>query len=219
MPRPPLDFDISVSADKRRRARRRGFDGATAEAGRRCEWSGCDRAGTHRAPYSRERLNDYRWFCTDHIRDYNRQWNYYESMDEDEILSSMLRDSVWDRPTWKMGGRPDWQAFVNPHAEGEAWRRFGYSDPLDVLGERATINPGAARAQRRRSALPRNEVAALNALGLEDDATFAQARKRYTELVKELHPDHNGGDRSEEDRLKAVIAAWGVIKTSVRIKR
>ncbi len=41
-----------------------------------------------------------------------------------------------------------------------------------------------------------------------------QAACRDTHVVKDLHPDMNGGDRSDEDRLQEVVWAWDQIKDS-----
>ena len=38
---------------------------------------------------------------------------------------------------------------------------------------------------------------------------------RYIELVKRLHPDANGGDKTAEDRLKLVNQAYTTLKTGV----
>jgi DnaJ-class molecular chaperone len=37
-------------------------------------------------------------------------------------------------------------------------------------------------------------------------------RQRYTELVRRYHPDHNGGDRTHESALQAVIGAYGQLR-------
>jgi curved DNA-binding protein CbpA len=37
-------------------------------------------------------------------------------------------------------------------------------------------------------------------------------RKRYSQLVRRYHPDRNGGDRSHEARLGAVIEAYQLLR-------
>jgi hypothetical protein len=48
--------------------------------GRRCDHSGCKRAGEYRAPKSRQRLKDYYYFCFEHVQAYNKAWNYHAGM-------------------------------------------------------------------------------------------------------------------------------------------
>jgi O-antigen/teichoic acid export membrane protein len=47
---------------------------------------------------------------------------------------------------------------------------------------------------------------------------FAWVRKAYKKLIKGLHPDMNGGDRSQEEQLQLVVWAWEQIKTSRHFK-
>ena len=44
------------------------------------------------------------------------------------------------------------------------------------------------------------------------DADRRALRVRYAELVRLYHPDHNGGDRSHEKALQAVIEAYTALK-------
>lgn len=216
-PRSPLDYDVSVSADKRRRMRRRGMSGVVEDSPRVCDHPGCEEAGKYRAPKAPDILDDYYWFCLEHVREYNRSWNYFANCTEDELERHIRADSVWGRPTWKFGEQPKKPLGMEPHAEGQAWRRFGFSDPLDVLGENATINPGSRGRETprpRRRMLPPTERRALEALGAEEHMTKREIRAAYKALVKDLHPDMNGGSREDEDRLREVVWAWEQIKGS-----
>ncbi|MEO1329578.1 MAG: J domain-containing protein [Pseudomonadota bacterium] len=218
--RSPLEFDVSVSAAKQKSARKRGMTGRVETSKRLCEWEGCEKHGAYRAPRSRDNVNDFRWFCLDHVREYNSRWNYYADMTEDEIAASMQSDQLWGRPTWTLGKGPRASWIASPHLDGEAWKRFGFDDPLQVLGENATLNPGAredAKAARARL-LPQAVRRALDVMELDSLATREQIRLRYKELVKRYHPDQNGGDRSEEARLREVLWAWDQLKNHEAFK-
>ena len=93
--------------------------------------------------------------------------------------------------------------------EDRAWSRLGIDDPMQILGEKATQNPGRAATGRK---LPPTERKALDILEARDSWTRAEIRKQYKSLVKDLHPDMNGGNRSDEDRLQEVVWAWDQIK-------
>jgi curved DNA-binding protein CbpA len=58
------------------------------------------------------------------------------------------------------------------------------------------------------------QALALETLGLEQDAEPAAIRARYADLVKRLHPDSNGGDRSYETQLMKVIRAYQTLKSA-----
>jgi hypothetical protein len=212
MSRSPFDFDISVTADKKRRARGRGFSGAVETSSRQCERAGCDRPGKYRAPKSPDNLDDFHWFCLEHVREYNLKWNFFESHSDADLERQFAADRVWDRSTRPLRDQVN-QGNAQPHAEGRAWQRFGFDDPMELLGDKATMNPGSARAKRQRK-LPATERRALDILEAQDTQTKAEIRRQYKALVKDLHPDMNGGRRDDEARLAEVVWAWEQIKAS-----
>ena len=55
---------------------------------------------------------------------------------------------------------------------------------------------------------------ALDILEARDNWTRPEIRKQYKSLVKDLHPDMNGGNRDDEERLQEVVWAWDQIKES-----
>lgn len=216
--RSPLDYDISVTADKRRRARTRvrGMSGRVEGSEARCEAPGCEARAHYRAPRSPERMNEFRWFCLDHVREYNAAWNYFGDLDEVGFDAAMAADRAWGRRTWTLGQGPKARMGLGGHADGDAWARWGFRDPHQVLGENATLNPGRKAGEPRpRRRLAREEQQAMDVLGLPHQVEArAEVRRRYTELVKELHPDMNGGENAEPERLARVLKAWKVLRKS-----
>lgn len=215
-PRSPLDYDVSAAADKARRQRPRRISGAFETSRRHCEWPGCQAEAAYRAPHSPERLYDYRWFCLDHVRLYNSTWNYFAGYDTEMLDAQMRADRVWERPTWTLGEGPRAPRGLHPHAEGNAWARWGFRDPFEVLGENATLNPGeTANDGRPRRRLTREEQIAMDALSLAHQVEArSEVRARYRELVKDLHPDMNGGHNPDPERLARVLKAWQILRRS-----
>ena len=202
----PFGFDMSVSSDKKKRTRgRRGMSGAFETSTRLCEHEGCQEAGKYRAPRSPDVLDDYLWFCKDHVREYNLKWNFFGGTSEEEIKEQMDKDRVWERETKPFG-----------KDEQKAWARLGIDDPHQVLGGNATRNPGKSVSGTRR--LPPTERRAIEILDAKDHWTKAEIRKAYKALIKVLHPDMNGGDRSQEEQLQEVVWAWDQIKESRSFK-
>jgi hypothetical protein len=202
--RDPFGFDLRVSADKKKKARgRRTLSGAVETSVRQCEHPGCGQDGQYRAPKSREALDDYWWFCRDHVREYNLKWNFFSGSTEEEFARQLDRDRVWDRETKPFGPRGE---------TDRAWSRLGIDDPLQVLGENGTRNPGKAGTGTRK--LPPSERRALDILEARDTWTRTEIRKQYKSLVKDLHPDMNGGNRADEDRLQEVVWAWDQLRES-----
>ncbi|WP_371036722.1 MULTISPECIES: DnaJ domain-containing protein [unclassified Rhodosalinus] len=208
MSRPdPFGFDMSVSAAKKKNSRgRRGMSGASETSTRLCEKEGCREAGLYRAPKAPDVLDDYYWFCKDHVREYNLKWNFFDGTTEAELNAQMSKDKVWERNT---------RDFRDP--EARAWARLGIEDPHQVLGENATRNPGS-RSDGHSRRLPAPERKAIEILDAKDNWSKAEVRKSYKALIKVLHPDMNGGDRSQEEQLQQVMWAWDQIKDSRNFK-
>ena len=95
----PFEFDISVGADKKRRARARGGTGAIHSSSRGCDKPGCGNPGKYRAPKSPDNLDDFFWFCLEHVREYNLKWNFFENHSEEAMEEQFAADKVWERPT------------------------------------------------------------------------------------------------------------------------
>ncbi len=204
----PFGFDISVSSAKKKNPRgRRTVTGAVETSQRQCDHPGCAEAGQFRAPKARDVLDDFFWFCRDHVREYNLKWNFFDGTSEAELNAQMTRDRVWDRPTKPM---------TDP--EAKAWARLGIEDPHQVLGQNATRNPGKTPEGIATRKLPPTERRAIEVLEVRDSATKAEIRASYKALIKVLHPDMNGGDRSQEDQLQLVVWAWDQIKDSRNFK-
>ncbi len=204
----PFGFDMSVSASKKKNPRgRRGMSGAFETSTRVCDHPGCEEAGKYRAPKSPDILDDYFWFCKEHVREYNLKWNFFDGSTEAEFSEQIDNDRVWGRSTKPFGKRSD---------EQRAWARLGVDDPHQVLGENATRNPGrtnaAAGGPTRR--LPATERRAVEILDAKDTWSKAEIRRAYKALIKVLHPDMNGGDRSQEEQLGEVVWAWDQLKDS-----
>ncbi|AVO38659.1 J domain-containing protein [Pukyongiella litopenaei] len=205
MTRPdPFGFDMSVSSAKKKNPRgRRSMSGASETSVRVCDHDGCNEAGKFRAPKAPDVLDDFFWFCQQHVREYNQKWNFFDGTTEAELNAQMSKDKVWERQTRPLGD-----------PEARAWARLGIEDPHQVLGEKATQNPGRSAGRR----LPATERRAIEILEAEDRWTKTEIRRAYKKLIKVLHPDMNGGDRSQEERLQEVVWAWDQVKISRNFK-
>lgn len=172
------------------------------EPPRPCEQPGCPLPGEYRAPRDRMHLNQYRWFCLDHVRDYNRAWDYYKGMAPTEIEAELRSDSGWQRPTWPLGRLGGFNPF-----ESEYLR-----DPLGILRDTPLHKARRERQAPRRDEPPAELRAALDVLDLAWPLDAAALRARYKELAKRFHPDANGGDRQAEERLKDINRAYSLLR-------
>ena len=61
------------------------MDDPAARPERVCDFAGCMEEADHRAPKSNAKLDEYYWFCFQHASVYNRSWDYFQGMDQEEI--------------------------------------------------------------------------------------------------------------------------------------
>lgn len=204
----PFEFDISAAADKKRRLKRsrRASDGSVETSSRTCDHPGCNLKGTFRAPKSPNQLDQFHWFCRKHVREYNLRWDYFKG----RLTSGQSAPSTHEAKTGDAS-----ETDRRRMREMRAWQRLGIEDPYEILGDK-----GTTKRKRRvsRKAMTGNERKALVILEAEDCDTVSDIRKRYIAMVKIYHPDMNGGDRSEEHKLKEVVWAWEQIKDSRNFK-
>ncbi len=173
-----------------------------------CEAPGCGRLGGYRAPKGRGHEGEYFNFCLDHVREYNKSYNYFAGMADTEIDSYQRSAATGHRPTWTMG--------VNRAgaAEGRGTRftwSAAFADPFSIFGGEA--RPAEPKNEPERRPLRNLERRSFAALDLDGHETGNEIKARYKALVKQLHPDANGGDRSSEDRLRQIIQAYHYLRS------
>jgi hypothetical protein len=176
---------------------------------RRCSRHDCAAEGDYPAPKSKDNLRDYWWFCLEHVREYNRCWNFCRGMDADQIEALIRTDTVWERPSWPMGGFVRTLSGIQPEEAATGFASFD-------AGERS--NRGSHRTQEKADTnrpqdLAQNaeQKAALAVFDLSPPFTVMRIKARYKVLVKRHHPDANGGDKKSEDLLKVINAAYTVL--------
>ena len=135
------------------------------------------------------------------MRAYNAAWNYYAGMSEAEIEAEIRRDTVWQRPSWRLGS-------AMARIGKRAWR------PNSADRKRTAV--AAPRRHRREHAAARPPRRSEQALAVFDlnRRDPARLKARYKVLVKQHHPDANGGDKAAEEKLKIINQAYATLKAS-----
>ncbi len=173
-----------------------------------CEWPGCKKPGSYRAPKGRLHAREQWRFCLDHVREYNHSYNFFEGMSEEAVLKYQKDAVTGHRPTWKMG------TGKRARDPGHFYAESAY-DPFNMFREFAGAgHREGARAQGEGRTLRNAERKAFETLGIEAGAPRSDIKARFKQLVKRHHPDANGGDSSTADRLVEVIQAYNYLKTA-----
>lgn len=179
-----------------------------------CDASDCGQPAPHRAPKGRNREGQYFNFCIDHVREYNKSYNWFSGMSEDDVKAWLSSRATGHRPTWSMGVNSNGKNSDKANAASEAARAGVFVDPFDFFAEARRGSPTTEAPAARKRRVGALERRSLDVLGLDETASGPAIKVRYKELVKRHHPDANGGDRSTEDRLRSIIEAYNTLKAS-----
>ena len=211
-----LEFDISVSADKKRRSKKSSISGGFEASTRVCHVDDCNKEGKFRAPKSPKDLDNFFWFCLAHVKEYNNRWNYFQNHSEEEFDQEIQLSKTWDRTTKPFGSKNERNRV---HSDGNSHLRFGLDDSYDLFKNESNKNESpAAQNEGGKKRLNLSEKKALGILGALDTMTKSEIRKLYKILIKDLHPDMNDGKRDDEERMTEVVWAWEQINKSIRFK-
>ena len=159
-----------------------------------CEWKGCNKKGIHRAPKNRECLREFRWFCLEHVREYNKKWNYFSGLSQIEIEKELKADFSWHLPTWPMS---------------ENLNNNNIKDDFEILDSTKNMN--------KISNLENNkETKALRKLGLTLDSSLQDIKRRYKILVKKHHPDTNTNKKKSNNILIEINEAYKILLKTIK---
>lgn len=185
-----------------------------------CGWEGCDQPGTYKAPKGNRAVGQYHHFCLEHVRHYNHVFNFFAGMKPEEMEEQVTRDKATDgRPSWGFGAKAG--AATGPRMPTGAPRDPTAKRVNDPFGVFARYARHQQRAPVEERVKPLNELdrRSFETLGFKGYAKSDDVKKAYKALVKIHHPDANGGDKSSEDRLRAIIAAYAHLKTKGFVAR
>ena len=162
-----------------------------------CEWSNCKENGEFKAPLEKDNSKSYRWLCEDHIKLFNKNWNYFDGMDQNEIENFIKSDLTWHRPTQKFGSSDNFFSIL--------WNN-ALSDNFNFFKQEKVINSFGGNK------LSEKDKDAFKIMELEINAGWPIIQKKFKTLVKKLHPDRNAGNKEFENKLKKITLAYSHLK-------
>ena len=162
-----------------------------------CEWENCKETGKFKAPVEKDNSKKYKWLCEEHIKIFNKSWDYFEGMTQTEFENFLRSDLTWHRPTQQFGSSDNFFNILWNNALG---------DKFNIFKEDKFYN----RLKYRK--LNEKDKDAFKIMGLELDADWTDIQKKFKILVKKFHPDRNAGNKKFEDKLKKITLAYSHLK-------
>ncbi|WP_375612239.1 MULTISPECIES: J domain-containing protein [unclassified Bartonella] len=196
-------FDsIRISSNKKQKAE--------PEA-QQCQWEGCEKTGSHKAPAGRNHEGQYLYFCIEHVRAYNKNFNYFSGLSNKDIAKFQKDALTGHRPTWPTDLS---NGTSKKTAANYAKIRSGTAAYQNRMRDPFTLFTGQHSNNKFSRKLKPLEAKAFDTLGLQANASAEDIKMKYKELVKKHHPDSNGGNRASEERFRDVLHAYNLLKKS-----
>ena len=159
-----------------------------------CDKEECNENGEYKAPKSRIKLNEYYYFCLNHVKEYNKSWDFYKGLTVNQIEQAMRKDTIWDRPSWPLKGKPSKiMDQINELLNND-----------NNFFEKDSYYYGFYKNKLIDETLTKEQNNALKLLDLKLPANLDQIKKKYKKLVKIFHPDVNGNNKEAENKFKEI---------------
>ena len=168
-----------------------------------CEWSNCKEDGKCKAPIEKDNSKNFKWLCEEHIKLFNKKWNYFDGMSQNEIESFLKSDLTWHRPTQKFGSSDNFFNIL--------WNN-ALSDKFNIFKEEASVHINNNKKLCKKD----KDAFYIMELKFNDDWTTIQ--KKFKTLVKKFHPDKHSGNKQYEDKLKKITLAYSHLRMIINIK-
>ncbi len=168
-----------------------------------CDWDNCKELGEYKAPIERDNSKKFRMLCLKHIREFNKNWNYFSGMDDNQILNFLKSDMTWHKPT---------QSFSSSDNFFKVLWNNTLKDEFDNKKIKSDFN------YMRQFKFDHKDIKAFEILGLSVGMKWMKIQKKFKTLVKKFHPDMNLGNKKYEEKLKLITLAYTQLKNTYREK-
>ena len=166
-----------------------------------CDWNNCNNIGEYRAPVEKDNSKKYRLLCLEHIKEFNKNWNYFENMNDEEILQFIKADMTWHKPTQNFSAQDNFFKIL--------WNNTLKED----LGKNSIDKNHTKMTSFNFS---NKDLKAFDILGLDVDINWENIRSKFKKLVKKFHPDMNSGNKKFEEKLKVITLAYTQLKRTLK---
>ena len=168
-----------------------------------CDWNNCSEEGLFKAPKERDNSKDYRLLCLNHVKEFNKNWNYFSGMNDDQIMNFLKSDMTWHKPT---------QSFSSSDNFFKVLWNNTLKEEFDNKKIKSDFN------YMRQFKFDHKDIKAFEILGLSAGMKWMKIQKKFKTLVKKFHPDMNSGNKKYEEKLKLITLAYTQLKNTYREK-
>mgnify|MGYP001298108445 FL=1 len=164
-----------------------------------CDWENCKEIGNYKAPLEKDNSRKFRYLCLEHIKIFNKNWNYFQNMSDQEIEYFIKSDITWHKTTKNFGSTDNFFNIL--------WN--------NALDDKLNIFKTTGFKDFKKANISQTDRDALEVMELNDEVKWEKIHAKFKELVKKYHPDKNQGDRKFEDKLKKITLAYSQLKKTL----
>ncbi len=168
-----------------------------------CAWENCFEIGEYRAPTEKDNSKKYKLLCLIHIKEFNKNWNYFSDMTESEIFDFLKSDITWHKPTQSFSSSDNFFKILWKNALKDEVNSANFINKQNNLKKFKFNN---------------NDIKAFSVLGISVGLKWNKVQEKFKKLVKKFHPDMNAGNKKYEDKLKVITLAYTQLKNTYRTK-
>ena len=168
-----------------------------------CDWNKCSKEGLYKAPKERDNSKNFRLLCLDHVKEFNKNWNYFSGMDDKQIMEFLRSDMIWHKPT---------QSFSSSDNFFKVLWNNALKDEMDKINFNNRFN------SMNKFKFNHNDIKAFGILGIPVGLKWIKIQEKFKKLVKKFHPDMNLGNKKFEDKLKVITLAYTQLKNTYKEK-
>ena len=168
-----------------------------------CAWENCFEIGEYRAPTEKDNSKKYKLLCLIHIKEFNKNWNYFSDMTESEIFDFLKSDMTWHKPTQSFSSSDNFFKILWNNALKDELKSANFINKQNNLKKFKFNN---------------NDIKAFSVLGISAGLKWSKVQEKFKKLVKKFHPDMNAGNKKYEDKLKVITLAYTQLKNTYRTK-
>ena len=161
-----------------------------------CEWHNCNSVANYKAPAEKDNSKNFKWLCELHIKEFNKNWNYFEGMSQSEIENFLKSDLTWHRPTQEFGSTDNFFNILWNNALDDNFKIFKNGESKHMHNKR----------------MSEKDRDAFKIMGLDLNSNWQEVQKKFKTLVKKFHPDKHSGSKEYEDKLKKITMAYSHLK-------
>ena len=168
-----------------------------------CDWNKCNKIGEYKAPVERDNSKKFRMLCLEHIKEFNKNWNYFSGMNDDQVIKFLKSDMIWHKPTSSFSSSDNFFKVL--------WNNT-LKDEFDNKKFQSEFN------HMRQFKFGYKDIKAFEILGISEDFKWKQIQEKFKVLVKKFHPDMNSGNKKYEEKLKLITLAYTQLKNTYKEK-